>query len=77
MRTRQSGLIFEINSLLTSRSSNIKTLDADNLISVCSKKLESDPTHKKALFLRASNYLKNGNLNQAIEDCNSLMKLIT
>lgn len=36
----------------------MQTLDADNLINVCSKKLQIDSTHKKALFLRASNYLK-------------------
>ena len=35
-----------------------QTLDVDNLIQVCSKKLQEDPYHKKALFIRASSLLK-------------------
>ncbi len=38
----------------------LKGLDLDNLIKVCSAKLEDDETHYKALFLRASSYAKQG-----------------
>jgi tetratricopeptide (TPR) repeat protein len=31
--------------------------------------------HKKALFIRASSYLKKNQFNEAIQDCNKLMKL--
>lgn len=30
----------------------------DNLISICSIKLKKNPSHKKALFIRASSYMK-------------------
>lgn len=43
-----------------------QTLDVDNLISVCSKKLQEDPSHKKALFIRASSFLKKGRYAEAI-----------
>jgi len=52
-----------------------QALDVDNLISVCTKKLDEDRTHKKALFIRGSSYLKKGMLEEAIEDCNELMEL--
>jgi hypothetical protein len=42
---------------------------------VCSRKLEGDPNHKKALFIRASSYLKKDLLEKAIADCNKLMAL--
>ena len=47
-----------------------QTLDVDNLIAVCTKKLQDDPTHKKALFIRASSFLKKGRFAEAIQDCN-------
>lgn len=50
-------------------------LDVEILIDVCSKKLQEDPTHKKALFIRSSSLLKRGFLNEAISDCNELLKL--
>ena len=37
-----------------------QTLNVDNLIAVCSRKLADEPIHKKALFIRASSYLKKG-----------------
>ena len=52
-----------------------QTLDVDNLISVCTKKLQEDPAHKKALFIRSSSFLKKGRFAEAIQDCNQLMKL--
>jgi len=42
---------------------------------VCTKKLQDDATHKKALFIRGSSYLKKGMLDEAIKDCNDLMEL--
>ncbi len=47
----------------------------DNLIAVCSKKLNEDPNHRKALFIRASSFLKKAMFKQSIEDCISLMNL--
>ena len=52
-----------------------QTLNVDNLITVCTKKLKEDPNHKKALFIRASSFLKKGNFQASIDDCNALMKL--
>ncbi len=68
--------LFEKTELLL-KPPNIyrQTLDVDNLITVCSKKLQEDPTHKKALFIRASQLLKKGRYNETIEDSNQLMKL--
>lgn len=34
------------------------TVDVDNMIEACTKKLEEEPTHVKALFIRASSLLK-------------------
>ena len=39
------------------------------LIDVCTKKLQGDPTHRKALFIRSSSLLKRGFLKEAIDDC--------
>ena len=52
-----------------------QTLNVDNLIAVCSKKLKEDKDHRKALFIRGSSYLKKGMFQEAINDCNRLMKL--
>ena len=52
-----------------------QTLNVDNLIAVCSKKLREDPNHRKALFIRASSYLKKELFKESIDDCNRLMKL--
>ena len=50
-------------------------LDINNLITVCTKKLQEDPNHKKALFIRASSFLKKGELELAITDSNKLMEV--
>jgi hypothetical protein len=47
----------------------------DNLIAVCSKKLKEDGNHRKALFIRASSYLKKGMFEPSIDDCKRLMQL--
>jgi hypothetical protein len=41
-----------------------QNLDIQNLIDMCSKKLEIEPTHKKALLLRASSYIKKNELDK-------------
>ena len=50
-------------------------LDVALLIDVCSKKLQEDPQHKKALFIRSSSLLKKGFLKEAIADCDELLRL--
>ena len=52
-----------------------QTLNVDNLINVCTKKLAKEGNHKKALFIRASSYLKKGMFEATIDDCKALMKL--
>ncbi len=42
---------------------------------MCTKKLSEDPSHKKALFIRASSFLKKGRYAETISDCNSLLQL--
>jgi hypothetical protein len=41
---------------------NQSNMDIQSLIDMCSKKLEQEPNHKKALLLRASSYIKKGEL---------------
>ena len=41
-------------------------LDVDNLISISTKKLEVDPSHRKALFIRASSLMKKAEYFKAI-----------
>jgi hypothetical protein len=43
-----------------------KQLDIQNLIDMCTKKLEQEPNHKKALLLRASSYIKTNELANVI-----------
>lgn len=42
---------------------------------MCTKKLQEDPQHRKALLIRASSLLKKGRFAEAIQDCNSLLRL--
>ena len=49
--------------------------DLENTISICSNKLIKDPSHQRALYLRASAYLKRGALNEALKDCEKLISL--
>ena len=50
-------------------------MDFQSLIDMCSKKLEEDPSHKKALLLRASSLIKKGELNLALKDGIKLINL--
>jgi len=52
-----------------------QSINVDNLINICSKKLEIEPTHRKALFIRASSYMKKGQYQEAIGDCNTLLEI--
>jgi hypothetical protein len=49
------------------------SINLDNLIQICSKRIQKDPTHKKALYIRASSFVKKELFDQAIEDCNRLL----
>lgn len=52
-----------------------QTFDTDNLIGACTQKLSADPYHEKALFIRASSFVKRGLYDEAISDCNKLVDL--
>ena len=39
-------------------------IDINSLIDMCTKKLEKEHNHKKALLLRASSYIKKGDLDK-------------
>ena len=39
-------------------------MDIQSLIDMCTKKLEQDPNHRKALLLRASSYIKQSELDK-------------
>ncbi len=41
-------------------------IEIQSLIEMCSRKLEQDPSHKKALLLRASSYIKKSELDKVI-----------
>lgn len=63
---------------LNTTKSRIKTqttMDFQSLIDMCTKKLEQDPLHKKALLLRASSLIKKGELNLALKDALKLIDL--
>lgn len=53
----------------------LQTINVDNLIKICSKKLSLFPAHKKALYIRASAYLKKGSFPLALADSNKLLSL--
>lgn len=50
-------------------------INIDSLISICSARLEINPAHRKALFIRASSYMKKRMFAEAIEDCHRLLDL--
>ena len=50
------------------------SINIDNLIDICSQKLSNVPNHKKALYIRASAFIKKGDYTTAIEDCNKLLQ---
>eukprot|EP01022_Parablepharisma_sp_SALTPOND_P028607 TRINITY_DN71236_c0_g1_i1.p2 TRINITY_DN71236_c0_g1~~TRINITY_DN71236_c0_g1_i1.p2 ORF type:complete len:418 (-),score=26.79 TRINITY_DN71236_c0_g1_i1:883-2052(-) len=52
-----------------------QSLDLENLIAVCSHKLSANPSHKKALFIRATSFMKKGLYKECITDCNRIMSL--
>ena len=49
--------------------------ESRKLIDLCSKKLEKEPNHLKALLLRASSYLKEGKFHNAENDINRLINI--
>ena len=48
-------------------------MDNQSLIEMCSKKLDQDPYHRKALLLRASSLIKKNDLEKALEDTKKLV----
>ena len=63
-------------SMLTKRFSKaVGNINLDDLINVCSKKLEKDPKNIKALYIRANTYLKKGLFFDSLEDCNKLIQI--
>jgi hypothetical protein len=44
--------------------------DIQNLIDMCTKKLEKEPTHKKALLIRASSFIKKNSLDEVTVSTN-------
>lgn len=44
------------------RTKTQNRMDMQSLVDMCTRKLEIDPIHKKALLLRASSYIKNNEL---------------
>ncbi|EGR31393.1 peptidase c14 caspase catalytic subunit p20, putative [Ichthyophthirius multifiliis] len=78
--------IKDLSDIMTITSSNASpqnskfqktrpTINLDNLIEICSKKLEQHSNHKKALYIRSSSYIKKGKYKEAIIDCDTLLKL--
>lgn len=57
-----------MKSAQTANTSNIgktqSNSEIQSLIDMCSKKLDQDPSHKKALLLRASSYIKKNELDK-------------
>lgn len=47
----------------------------ERLIDLCTQKLEKEPSHKKALLLRASTYIKMGELDKAESDAYSIINI--
>ncbi len=48
-------------------------MDIQSLIDMCTKKLDQEPNHKKALLLRASSYIKKNELEKAAGDVRTLI----
>ena len=74
---QQDDLLLDILQTKTSQR-KCPTMDPSNiekLIAVCSRKLEQEPSNRKALFIRASSYMKKGHYYDAQEDCNRLIDL--
>ena len=49
----------ELTNIQEKLSKTQSRMDIQSVVDMCSKKLEFDPTHKKALLLTASSYIKN------------------
>lgn len=50
-------------------------INIDSLINICTSRLAINPTHRKALFIRASSYMKKKLFEEAIEDCHRLLNI--
>lgn len=64
--------------MLTKRfSKTVGNINLDDLINVCSRKLEEEPNNLKALYIRANTFLKKGLFFDCLEDCNKLTTIDT
>jgi len=76
-----SGLAFQDKvelrkSILTKRYSKaVGNINLNDLINVCTKKLEVDPSNLKALYIRANTLLKKGLFFDSLEDCKRLISI--
>ena len=50
-------------------------INIDNLIAICTSKLANNPHHRKALFIRATSFMKKQMFQEAIEDCHRLLNI--
>lgn len=73
--SNSNTIINETNNNSRHSKTNYSALDYQSLIEMCTKKLEEDPNHKKALLLRASSLVKKGSLDKAYRDALKLINL--
>ena len=55
LKQHVSAIMPEVTSL---SETSLQTINVDNLIQVCGRKLQEDPKHIKALMLRSSAHIK-------------------
>lgn len=65
----------DTSTISKNKQKTTATMDFQSLIDMCSKKLEQDPQHKKALLLRASSLIKKGDLKKALVDGLKLIEI--
>jgi hypothetical protein len=55
---------------MNEKNKNNNNINVDKLIEMCTNKLNIQPLHKKALYIRASSYMKKLKFSNVIKDCN-------
>lgn len=73
----QDDILLDIMQTMSNQKPGpvMSTTNIQKLIEVCTNKLSQEPVNRKALFIRASSYLKQGQFTEAQQDCNSLIEL--
>ena len=59
----------ELSKIQEKHSKTQSRMDIQSIVDMCTKKLDFDPIHKKALLLRASSYIKNKDFDNVIKFC--------